>query len=219
MSGRSGRERSAGGGSDLRRAVAAVLMVVLAVAALGRPAGAVPAEADAKAFIENLADEAIEALTLPDATRAEKYERFRALLRSHFAVDDIAEWVLGRHWERASEPEKHAYLALFEDWVIVTYVRRFENYSGETLRVSRALTGAGSPDVIVDSQIVRPDVDPVHVGWRVRNYDETLRIVDVFIEGVSMSQTQRADFASIIRRRGGVAGLIEEMERVLDQPN
>jgi len=203
-----------------KRLVVIAVVGVWFVAAGASSVAALPEEDEAMAFIEGLANQAIEALTLPNATQAEKEARFRVLLREHFAVKDIGEWVLGRNWARATEAERRDYLALFEDWVVVTYVRRFERYSGESLRVSRALVGDDSTDVIVDSQIVRPNLEPVHVGWRVRDYDDSLRIVDVIVEGVSMSQTQRSDFGSIIRRGGGqVAALITEMKRTLANAN
>ncbi len=205
--------------SMTRRPVVIALLLIFLTALSPAPSLAVvQAEDDAKAFIEGLADQAIQALTVPGATEEDKVKRFRELLREHFAVEDIGEWVLGRHWARASEAERAEYLKLFEDWVVVTYVRRFESYSGETLNVSRAVLRDGSLDVIVDSEIVRPAVDPIHVAWRVRDYDNELRIVDVIVEGVSMSQTQRADFGSIIRRSDGeITGLLNAMRQTLER--
>jgi phospholipid transport system substrate-binding protein len=41
-----------------------------------------------------------------------------------------------------------------------------------------------------------------------------MKIVDVYVEGVSLGQTQRSEFASVIRNTGGkVAGLLDEMRR------
>ena len=47
---------------------------------------------------------------------------------------------------------------------------------------------------------------------RVGARGEIIRILDVVVEGASMSQTLRSDFGSIIRQRGGkVSGLLEEL--------
>jgi len=44
-----------------------------------------------------------------------------------------------------------------------------------------------------------------------------MKIVDVIVEGVSMGQTQRSEFGSVIRRNGGrVSSLIDELRRRLD---
>jgi phospholipid transport system substrate-binding protein len=52
------------------------------------------------------------------------------------------------------------------------------------------------------------------IAWRVRPKGDSFKIVDVMVEGVSMSQTQRKEYASVIRRNGGqVEGLLAEMRQ------
>ena len=53
----------------------------------------------------------------------------------------------------------------------------------------------------------------MRVDWRVRrNSTGELRIIDVIVEGISMGQTQRAEFGSVISKNGGrVSGLIAEL--------
>ena len=70
-----------------------------------------------------------------------------------------------------------------------------------------------SANVTVFSEIMRPTGGrPIRVDWRVGSLDQSLKIVDVVVEGTSMSATLRSDFGSIIRRNGGrVAGLIAEI--------
>jgi phospholipid transport system substrate-binding protein len=185
---------------------------------LPRPAAALLEEDRARSFIEGLAADAVEALTTGQATHAEKMQRFRSLLSDNFAVTDIGEWVLGRYWALATPEERAEYLELFEEMIVATYVRRFERYAGETLTVGRAFTSSGGGDILVDSQIVHPDgLEPVNVGWRVRAYDDGPKIVDVIVEGVSMGQTQRSEFGSVIRRNNGeISGLLSEMRRVVE---
>ena len=193
-------------------------LVVLAAGA-GRPASAVAADpqagAKAQAFVESLAGEAIAALTTAGASREQRENRVRELLARYFAVDTIGRWVLGRYWQQASAAEQADYLTLFEDLIVTTYVDRFSRSSGERLTVSRSVVDEASGDVLVFSEITRPTGgEPVEVGWRVRARDGGMKIVDVYVEGVSLGQTQRSEFASVIRNSGGkVAGLLDEMRR------
>ena len=160
-------------------------------------------------FIETLADDAVQSLTAKDIEKKERIVRFRALLKNNFAVKAIGRWVLGRYWRKATNEEKEEYNKLFEDLIVATYVNRFEEFSGETLKVVKAINQNGK-DAIVKSEIVRPaGQPPVRVDWRVRAPNGTYKIVDVLVEGVSMSQTQRSEFSSVIKREGGeVAGLL-----------
>lgn len=169
---------------------------------------------DPQEFIRNLADEAVAALT-EDVSREKRVERFRELLHEHFAVQNIGVWVLGRYWRIATPEERREYLQLFERLIVTTYVERFSEYSGETLEVTGA-TPKGEADIIVSSNLLRPTGGaPVPVSWRLHPRDDSYRIVDVIVEGISMGQTQRSEFGSVIRKNGGkVEGLLAELRKI-----
>jgi len=189
--------------------VLALLLAAAPVRSLADSAGA-----DAEKFITGLADKAISALTHPDATPETRTQKFRILLNDNFDVRTIARWVLGRYWKKASKNEKTEYLSLFEELLVVTYVDRFAKYSGEQLKVRKS-TATGDKDTVVYSEIIRTDGQtPLHVDWRVRARSKGLKIIDVMVEGVSMGQTQRSEFASVIRQNGGkVEGLLVELRK------
>ncbi|HSK38240.1 MAG TPA: ABC transporter substrate-binding protein [Arenibaculum sp.] len=159
-------------------------------------------------FVQDLGARAVDVLIQPDLERAESEERFRTLLSEGFDVPYIGRFVLGRYWLAASPDQQREYLDLFEKLIIQVYADRFSEYSagnldlGETLRIL-GHRPEGERDAIVDSQIVRPDGPPVAVQWRVRDRDGTPKIIDVAVEGVSMSVTQRNEFSSVIQRGGG----------------
>lgn len=162
-------------------------------------------------FIESLAHEAVTALTASEISRPERIRHFRGLLADNFDVPLIGRWVLGRYWAAATDREKEEYIALFEDLIVATYVDRFDQYSGESLSVTRTVMEPGK-DAVVFTEIVRPSGSgaPVRVDWRVHHGEDEYRIVDVYIEGMSMGQTQRSEFASVIRRNGGsIEGLLK----------
>lgn len=187
------------------------LVLVLLMPAVGHAA---TSASEAKGFIEKLAAQAIAALTPQDISREERERRCRDLLRANFAVETIGQFVLGRHWRSATEEERAEFMKLFEDLIVGTYAERFSHYSGQQLDVYDATIEPETGDALVKSQIERAGGAPVQVGWRVRQMPSGLQIVDVTVEGVSMGVTQRSDFASVIRNKGGtVAGLLDEMRK------
>jgi phospholipid transport system substrate-binding protein len=197
------------------RAKRLLLVLCVGCVALGSGGVAEGADpADAGVFVQTMADKAIVTLTGHDIDREERIVRFRELLKDYFDVRTIARWVLGRHWKDATDDQRREYLALFEDLIVATYIDRFANYAGERFAVTQALTAAGG-DILVNSEITRPEGgDPLNVGWRVREREGRLRIIDVMVDGMSMGQTQRSEFASVIRRSGGsVEGLLVELRK------
>ncbi len=196
------------------KGVTLFLFIVVVTALSPRPAGADEFSRGAEMFISGLADKAIAALGEKDTPPAEKEKRFRSLLNENFAVKAIARWVLGRHWRKATEAQRNEYLALFEDLLVVTYTDRFSRYSGETLEILRTLGNDGE-DAVVYSQIVKPTgEEPLKVAWRVRAGAGRYRVVDVIVAGISMGQTQRSEFSSVIRQNGGdMEGLLAEIRK------
>lgn len=197
----------------MKRRTILVSLIVLVLAVWGSPLAANAASGTddpAQKFIESLAQEAVQALTAEGATRAQRVERFRSLLNENFDVPVIGRWVLGRYWRAATDAEKEEYLDLFEDYVVITYVERFDQYSGEVIKVTKSVSDPGK-DSLVFSEIHRPSGgEPIRVDWRVRSKSDIYKIIDVYVEGISMSQSQRKEFTSVIRSNGGkVAGLLE----------
>ena len=163
-------------------------------------------EEGANAFLKSLANQAVKSLTDADTPRPERIKRFRAIFRANFAVRSIGKFVLGRNWRRASDEERKEYLVLFEDLIVISYVDRFQRYAGDSLKVKR--TRVDSERIAtVFSEIKRPDgAKPIHVDWRVGTNGTTYKLLDVVIEGTSMSNTLRSDFGSIVRREGNQIG-------------
>ena len=73
----------------------------------------------------------------------------------------------------------------------------------------------GKKDIIVRSKLERPKHDStIRLDWRVRARDGKFKVVDVMAEGVSMGQTQRSEFSSVIRNNGGsIDGLLAELSK------
>ncbi len=157
---------------------------------------------EATALIKALGDAAVAMLSNKELTQAEKTRQFRHLLNQSFALKGIARFALGRYWRRADKTQRKRYLKLFEDYIVNSYAARFGNYGGETFVVtSESVDDRGG--ATVSTRIQRPGGEPVQVQWHLRERKGEVRIVDVMVEGISMSLTQRSDFAASVRTTGG----------------
>jgi phospholipid transport system substrate-binding protein len=167
-------------------------------------------------FIDQLGRAAIQHLTDKTISSEERRARFRDLMHKAFNVPGIGRFVLGRYWNQATEEERQEYMRLFEELVVRTYADRFSQYSGEKYTVGKVQRDAERPNyATVFTTIYRPNGQSVRVDWRVRQEEnQSWRVVDIVIEGVSMSVTQRSEFASVIESKGGtVKGLIDTLRQ------
>lgn len=160
-------------------------------------------EEQAKAFVSSLTDRGIGFLQNDSLSRAERKAEFRSLLESSFDLKTIARFALGRYWRQSSDSQKDEYLKLFEDMIVEVYSRRFGEYDGQKLAIE-GVRAQGKADYIVHSAVEQQSGPDVRVDWRVRKKKSgDFKVIDVIVEGVSMSLTQRSDFASVIQRGGG----------------
>lgn len=157
---------------------------------------------EAKDLINKIAEKGIGFLTNKDLSQEQRESEFRSLLNENFDMETIGRFALGRYWRTTSETEKQEYLKLFKEMIIKNYAKRFSEYDGEALKVVSAHQDKSS-DTIVSSAIIPANGEKVQVDWRVRNKKGKNQVIDIIVEGVSMSLTYRSDFASVIQRGGG----------------
>lgn len=206
--------RPSGDKGKIVRAIATVGLALMTMSTVARADTLATAET-AAAFVADLSEEGTEMLTDPGLGLEARTEALRRLFTSRFAVDTISRFVLGRHWRRASVTERTEFRALFEDYIVSTYVRRLDDYGGEILVLNAArLERPGI--ALVSSQVVRSQGPSVTVEWRLRHGDDGWRIVDIVVEGISLAITQRATFAAVIRDNGGrIGGLLAQLRQTV----
>jgi phospholipid transport system substrate-binding protein len=178
----------------LRVAGVVFFLVIIASIAQGAEAPADPAAQ----FVQKLGDEALTARKLPDSERT---RRVAELVRNNIDVPAIGRFMLGTYWRETTAEQRQRYFGLIEKQLVLTYNRRF---GGQFFRVARVVRDSNGDDILVDTQIGQTNGRaPVSVDWRVRDDHGQMKIIDIVVEGMSMSVERRGDFASIIERNGG----------------
>jgi phospholipid transport system substrate-binding protein len=176
-------------------------------------------EQEARAFMERLAGKAISSIAGSKLSEAERLSRFRELFSSSFDLPEIGKFVLGRHWRNATEPQRAEFLKLFEEYTVLTWARRFKEYSGETLKVSN-VTKEGDSGVLVETRIERAQGGgtSIPVNWRLRKPDGEFKVVDIVVEGVSLAITNRSDMTAVVQSNGGqIDGLLNALRQKVTQ--
>ncbi len=181
--------------------------------ALGGAARAVESDSTkaAAAFIEALGVE-VQAI---QATAPPRRAALRDLIRGGFDLDLTSQLVLGKFWGRATPKQRMAFKDLFAQYLLNAYARQLDAYRIETLEVV-ACNRVGENDFLVQTSIVR-DGDTANAVWRVRAQGGEYRIIDVLIDGISLTLTQRSEFASVIGR-DGLDGMLAALRARVSEP-
>jgi phospholipid transport system substrate-binding protein len=196
----------------VRRQVIGIAALLLCWA-LARPTP-VGAAADPQTVVTDFGNGALLMLGDPNLSQAQRRERFHALLDQDFDFPQVARFVLGRYWQPATEDQRKQFAVAFENYVVVAYSHRFDDFIGATFKVT-ADRPQGGDNVVVRTDVARhAGGPPAHVDWRVSQVGGAYKITEVSVDGVSMSLTHRQEFAAVMERNGGnITDLIAQIEQ------
>jgi phospholipid transport system substrate-binding protein len=143
-----------------------------------------------------------------------RFGQLEPIIRRTFDVASMARLSVGPRWATMSENQRQQVTDSFGRYISAIYADRFDSYSGQKLKVTDeqpATTG-----VMVRSQIVKANGEPVEVDYLMRRNGDTWLISDIYLDGaISEVATRRSEFAAILRT-DGVDGLIAALNRKAD---
>jgi phospholipid transport system substrate-binding protein len=196
--------------STMRALRGAGFAVVMVLAILPRPTFA--AAASGSDTIQGLYDTLLSTMkngrTLGQSGR---FVQLEPVVRRTFDIASMARLSVGPSWATMSESQRQQVTDGFGRYISAIYADRFDSDSGLKLRVTDEQSAATG--VIVHSQIVKADGEPVRVDYLMHKNGDTWLISDVYLDGaISEVATRRSEFAAILRNEG-VDGLIGALNR------
>jgi phospholipid transport system substrate-binding protein len=128
-------------------------------------------------------------------------ERCRNLLGWAFDVPAMAQYALGKAWEKASSADREAFLTTFKDGIVAAYLRRMRDWRGAKMSFVGVRPPSGG-DRMAASRLSLPDAEETWI-WRLRPSGQSWQIVDVAIDGSSVLNTERQEYADILAANHG----------------
>lgn len=178
-------------------AIKAALCLAVALLALSAPG---MAAGEPQAVVAYVGAQGMATLA-PNVAPAQRTARLRELFANYFDVGHIAAFALGRYRDIASPQQQEEFSRLYQDYTVEAYGARLNQIGAAPIRIT-AVRPYGD-EVIVASEIVRPDGSRVPVDWYLVDRHGRYKITDVVIGGTSMKVAQRNEFARWIQSNGG----------------
>lgn len=174
----------------------------LAVICVVPLAGFARAEDGAAKFVQEYGNKAVSVITDSAMSDGEKEQALSGLIEEIVDFERLTRLVLGKYARRISEEEASRFANLYHDYMLLTYVPRFKSYSGESIVVTSSHEVKDN-FFLVKTQFERPQKEPVLVDFRLyKNEEGQYSVLDIVGEGVSLVNTQRSEFGSVIERKG-----------------
>lgn len=172
------------------------------------------ASADPSAFVQEVSTKAITDLAVtPTASDKDRAAKLKPLLEQYFDMPGIAKYMLGSYWRKATPEEQSAFTAALTDFLALSYGKRFATYTGHEMAIGR-VRDDGDGLSTVFSVVKLPNGEEARVDWVILSQAASFKISDVKVEGLSLADTHRQEFASVISNNGGsVTALINVLKK------
>jgi phospholipid transport system substrate-binding protein len=192
-----------------RRALLALVPVVLAAAAAAAEPGATAAAVIDRFYGVLLA-------VMKAGKRLSFDQRYASLAPAVAATLNLplmARIAVGPDWSRLTAEQQQRLDAAFAHYTISEYAARFDSFDGARFEVTP--TPIANPNgVVVASRIIKSDGEPVALNYLMRqDSDGAWKAIDVYLDGtISQLAARRSEFVSVLQR-SGADGLVQLIER------
>lgn len=129
------------------------------------------------------------------------------LISANLDLEWMAMHTLGRHKKTLNSRQLSEFSEAYAQYVIKIYSDLVKNYRGEKAKIKKVYPlNENKQEFIVNTEIIKNHGQPpVKVNYFVRrsiSSTSKLKISDIITEGVSMVNSQKAEFSSIISNNG-----------------
>ena len=143
-----------------------------------------------------------------------RFVQLEPVIRRSFDIAGMARLSVGSSWGALSDAQRRQMTESYGRYISAIYAERFDSYGGQKLQVLDEQPGAAG--VMVRSQIIKANGEPVQVDYSMRRSGETWLIADIYLDGaISEVATRRSEFAAILKSQG-IDGLIAALNRKAD---
>ncbi len=187
------------------------LALLLLATWLAAPVGEARA-VEARQVVQQATDEILAVLRNRELTDEAKRTRIEEIAYANFDFERMAKLALARSYKKLDETQRSEFQQEFRRHLALTYGRSIGAYSDETIEIGSARTHKNG-DVTVAGKVVGGKNDGATIDWRMRQRDETRKMIDVVVEGVSMIANFRAQVQDIVKSKGPAALIAQLREK------
>ncbi|GHF34578.1 MlaC/ttg2D family ABC transporter substrate-binding protein [Seohaeicola zhoushanensis] len=197
--------------SFTRRSFTATALSALGLAMLPAPVLAL-SEAGARKLVDTVVAE-INRVIASGKSEAAMIRDFEGIFAHYADVPTIARYALGVDARRASNAQLGAFTKVFQGYISKKYGKRFREFIGGKIEVKTARPIKAGYEIRTTAYL--SGEAPFEVIFLVSDKSGRDRFFNMFIEGVSLLQTERTEIGAMLdRRKGNIDQLIADLAKV-----
>ncbi len=142
-----------------------------------------------------------------------RYDKLKDPVSNSHDLGKIARIVVGKEWEKLTEPQQQQLVDVFSRLSIASYAHNFKDYDGEsfTFDTEEETTRGG---VVIHSHLDIPNDKPVKFDYMLKEKGDSWRIINIIANGVSDLALKRSEYTTILQREGFDALIAKINEKI-----
>ncbi|MAZ39322.1 MAG: signal peptidase [Legionellales bacterium] len=179
---------------------------------------AIAASTDPVVMLDNTSSQMINALKQNKATIKSNPKYVEGLAKKilipNVDVPTMSRLALGRNaWQNASNAQKKQFMQEFVTLLVRTYSTALASYTNQSIKFYPVRGGTdGKSRVQVMSKIIQPGGPSIPISYRLVKRGSYWKVYDMSVDGVSLVQSFKSQFANEIAQ-GGMSGLLASMQK------
>lgn len=185
-----------------RRAILTLTLTAALVLSLAPSRFLAPAWADDPMIVvKNTVNQALDVLRDKSTPLAQRQDKLRQIVATTFDFTEMAKSALGYHWKAITPAQQQEFTTAFVAFIEDSYLSKINDYTGQPVNFLRA-TNEGAQYAQVNTDIVQPKGDPIHVNYRLLQENGTWKIYDVTVDAISIIANYRNQFNRVMNNKG-----------------
>jgi len=185
-----------------RRAILMMTLTAALVLSLAPSRFLTPAWADdPMSVVKTTVNQALEVLRDKSTPLAQRQDKLRQIVAATFDFSEMAKSALGYHWKEITPAQQQEFTNAFIAFIEDSYLSKINDYSGQQVNFLRA-SNEGAQYAQVNTDIVQPKGEAIHVNYRLLQENGTWKIYDVTVDAISIIANYRNQFNRVMNNKG-----------------
>jgi phospholipid transport system substrate-binding protein len=186
-----------------RRAIATLVLTAALVVSLApsRLIASAFADDDPMTVVQTTVNQALVVLSDKQTPLAQRQDKLRQIVSATFDFTEMAKSALGYHWKQITPAQQQEFTTAFVAFIEDSYLSKISDYTGQKVNFLRA-TNDGPQYAKVNTDIVQPTGDPIHVNYLLLQDGSAWKIYDVTVDAISIIANYRNQFNRVMNNQG-----------------
>jgi phospholipid transport system substrate-binding protein len=128
----------------------------------------------------------------------------------HFNFAHMTRLAVGKDWRKATPEQQKSLIDEFRTLLVRTYSKALIEYRNQTIDFKPFKMQPADTDVLVRTAVNQPGAKPIQIDYNLEKTDQSWKVYDISVAGVSLVTNYRSSFAQEVSTNG-IDGLISSL--------